>query len=66
MEIIPLLAINIKATPDGKPTDDFYWKWRSSSIHVVRSSTISRPFIFRYPHAYNWQKFKQPGYRSRT
>ena len=45
MVIIPLLVIELKATPNGNPSDDFYWRQKSSSLNVVRYNTTSRPII---------------------
>ena len=36
MVIIPLLVIELKATPNGNPNDDFYWKQKSSSLNLVQ------------------------------
>ena len=36
MVIIPLLVIELKATPNGNPSDDFYWRQKSSSLNVVQ------------------------------
>ena len=46
MVIIPLLVIELKATPNGNPSDDFYWRQKSSSLNVVQYNTTSRPIIF--------------------
>ena len=35
MVIIPLLVIELKATPNGNPNDDFYWRQKSSSLNLV-------------------------------
>ena len=43
--IIPLLVIELKATPNGNPSDDFYWRQKSSSLNVVQYNTTSRPII---------------------
>ena len=37
MVIIPLLVIELlKATPNGNPSDDFYWRQKSSSLNLVQ------------------------------
>ena len=36
MVIIPLLVIELKATPNGNPNDDFYWRQKSSSLNLVQ------------------------------
>ena len=41
MVIIPLLVIELKATPNGNPSDDFYWRQKSSSLNVVQYNTTS-------------------------
>ena len=33
MVIISLLVIELKATPNGNPTNNFYWRWKSSSLN---------------------------------
>ena len=38
--IIPLLVIELKATPNGNPSDDFYWRQKSSSLNVVQLHNI--------------------------
>ena len=43
--IIPLLVIELKATPNGNPSDDCYWRQKSSSLNVVQYNTTSRPII---------------------
>ena len=45
MVIIPLLVIELKATPNGNPSDDFHWRQKSSSLNVVQYNTTSRPII---------------------
>ena len=35
----------VKATPNGNPSDDFYWRQKSSSLNVVQYNTTSRPII---------------------
>ena len=35
MVIIPLLVIELKATPNGNPSDDFYWRQKSNSLNLV-------------------------------
>ena len=37
--------IELKATPNGNPSNDFYWKQKSSSLNVVHYITTSRPII---------------------
>ena len=34
--IIPLLEIELKATPNDNTSDDFYWRQKSSSLHLVQ------------------------------
>ena len=46
MVIIPLLVIELKATPNGNPRDDFFWRQKSSSLNVVQYNTTGRPIIF--------------------
>ena len=36
MVIIPLLAIKLKATPNGNQTNDFDWRRKSSSLNIVQ------------------------------
>ena len=36
MVIIPLLVIELKAAPNGNPSDDFYWRQKSSSLSLVQ------------------------------
>ena len=36
MAIIPLLVIELKAPPNGNPSDDFYWRQKSSSLNLVQ------------------------------
>ena len=36
MVINPLLAIELKAIPNGNLTNDFYWRQKSSSLNVQR------------------------------
>ena len=43
--IILLLVIELKATHNGNPSDDFYWRQKSSSLDVVQYNTTSRPII---------------------
>ena len=43
--IIPLLVIELKATPNGNPSDDFCWRQKSSSLNGVQYNTTSRPII---------------------
>ena len=43
--IIPLLVIELRTTPNGNPSDDFYWRQKSSSLNVVQYNTTSRPII---------------------
>ena len=45
MVIIPLLVIELKATPNGNPSNDFYWRQKSSSLNVEQYNTTSRPII---------------------
>ena len=45
MVSIPLLAIELKATPNGNPINDFYSKRKSSSFNVVQWHTTSKPII---------------------
>ena len=54
MVIVPLLTIELKATPNGNPTNDFYWL-KSCSLNAV-------PIIFHRPNLYSLtEKFEQPG-----
>ena len=46
MVIIPLLVIELKATPNGNPSDDFYWRQKSNSLNLVQIIPPSRPIIF--------------------
>ena len=63
MVIIPLLVIDLKATPNDNPSNDFYWRQKFSSLNVVQYDTTSRSIIFHYPHLYSLiGKFNQPGY----
>ena len=43
--IITLLVIKLKATPNCNPSDDFYWRQKSSSLNVVQYNTTSRLII---------------------
>ena len=36
MVIIPLLVIELKATPNGNLSDDFYWRQKSNSLNLVQ------------------------------
>ena len=45
MVIIPLLVIELKVTPNGNPSNNFYWMQKSSSLNVVQYDTTSRPII---------------------
>ena len=45
MVIILLLVIELKATLNGNPSNDFYWTQKSSSLNVVQYNTTSRPII---------------------
>ena len=46
MVIIPLLVIELKATPNGNRSNDFNWKQKSSFLNVVQYNTTSRSIIF--------------------
>ena len=52
MVIIPLLVIELKATPNGNPSNDFYSRQKSSSLNVVQYSTTSRPIIIIHLQIY--------------
>ena len=41
-----LLAIELKVTPKSNPTNDFYWKQKSSSLNVMQYNISSRSIIF--------------------
>ena len=41
MVIIPLLVIEPKATPIGNPSDNFYWRQKSSSLNLVQYNTTT-------------------------
>ena len=41
MVIIPLLVIELKTTCNGSPTNDFYWREKSSSLSGVQCYTTS-------------------------
>ena len=45
MVILPLLVIELKATPNGNPSNDFYWGQKFSSLNVVQYNTTSRPVV---------------------
>ena len=61
MVIIPLLVMELKATPNGNPSNDFYWRQKSSSLNVVQYNTTSRP-IYSPTNLYSLTgKFNQPG-----
>ena len=49
MVIIPLLVIELKA--NRNPSNDFYWRQKSSSLNVVQNNTTSRPIII---HLYRY------------
>ena len=53
MVIISFLAIELKANPNGNPTNDFYWKQKSISLNVVQCNTTSWPIIFHRPNLYS-------------
>ena len=38
MVINPLLVIELKATPNGNPSNDFYWRQKSNSLNVLELS----------------------------
>ena len=50
MLINSLLAIKLKAAPNGNPTNDFHWMQKYSSLIVVQCTTPSRPIIFYCPN----------------
>ena len=52
MVIVHLLAIELKATLNGNPTNDFYWGRKSSFLNVVQCNTTSRRFIFHRHNLY--------------
>ena len=64
MVTISLLAIELKATPNGNPTNDFNWRRKSSSLNVVQCNTTSRSIVFHRHNLYIAQPeiFKQPDY----
>ena len=35
MVIIPLLVIELKATPNGNPSDGFYWRQKSIALSML-------------------------------
>ena len=43
--IIPLLVVELKATPNDNSSNDFYWRQKSSSLNVVQYNISSRPII---------------------
>ena len=45
MVIIPLLVMELKATPNGNPSNNFCWRQKSSTLNVVQYNTTSRPII---------------------
>ena len=51
--ISPLLVIELKATTNGNPTNDFYWRQKSSFLNVVQNNTTSRPIISHRPNLYS-------------
>ena len=46
--IIPLLVIELKATPNGNPSDDCYWRQKSNSLNVVQYNTTVGLLLFTY------------------
>ena len=59
MVINPLVAIELKATPNGNPTNDFYWRQKSSSRNVVQCNTTSESITFYRPNLYSLtEKFR--------
>ena len=63
MVITPLMAIELKATPNGNPTNNFYVRQESNFFNVVQCNTTSRPIIFHRPNLCSLTgKFKQPVY----
>ena len=46
--IIPLLVIELKTTPNGNPSDDCYWRQKSSSLNVVQYNTTVGLLLFTY------------------
>ena len=48
-----LSAIELKATPNGNPTNDFCWRQKSSSLKVVQCNTTSRPITIHRPNLYS-------------
>ena len=57
-----LLVIELKATPNGNPSDGFYWRQKSSSLNVVQYNTTSRPIIIHLQIYSLTGKYNQPGY----
>ena len=53
MVINPSLAFEPNATPNGNPTNDFYWRQKFSSLNVVQRNTTSRPINFHRPKLYS-------------
>ena len=43
-----LLVIELKATPNGNPSDDCYWRQKSSSLNVVQYNTTVGLLFFTY------------------
>ena len=46
--IIPLLVIELKATPNGNPSDDCYWRQKSRSLNVAQYNTTVGLLLFTY------------------
>ena len=46
--IIPLLVIELKATPNGNPSDDCYWRQKSNSLNVEQYNTTVGLLLFTY------------------
>ena len=64
MVIIPLLVIELKATPNGNPNNDFYWRQKSSSLNLVQIiPPVGLLYFTSKSTVYNLtRKFNQPGY----
>ena len=62
MVIIPLLVIELKATPNGNPNDDFYWRQKSSSLNLVQIIPPVGLLYFTSKSNSLTRKFNQLGY----
>ena len=43
MVITLLLAIKLKDTTNGNPTNDFHWRQKSTTMNVVQCSQVTPP-----------------------